>query len=79
MGCGCKGTDRPNRVNPPEVTSRRGYKTPFRIGIICSCGLMRTLPTGLKVDDIFQLVPCMRCGYAMKGLLTSTGVIEVLV
>ena len=78
MGCNC-GDKRPNLVTPPEVTSRHGYQTPFRIGIQCPCGLMRTLPVGLRIDDIFQLVPCMRCGFALKGILTKTGVMEVLV
>lgn len=51
---------------------------PSRLGINCHCGLFRMLPTGLNVDDTFALVPCPKCGYALRGKFVGEGVEEIL-
>lgn len=51
--------------------------TPIREGINCYCGLFRLIPTGLKVDDIFDLVPCPKCGTMFRGRYMEGGVEEV--
>lgn len=52
---------------------------PNRMMIACGgCGLMRLLPSGLKVDDEFTLVPCPKCFQALRGKFVGEGVQEIL-
>ncbi len=50
---------------------------PPRLGINCYCGLLRLIPTGLNVDDTFELCPCPRCGMSFKGKFKGDGVEEI--
>jgi len=46
--------------------------------ISCFCGLRRVLPDGLQVGDEFTLIPCPRCGNALKGRREAEGIREIL-
>jgi predicted RNA-binding Zn-ribbon protein involved in translation (DUF1610 family) len=60
-------------ANTPE-----GWPDP-RIAMNCpDCGLRRLLPTALKLQDIFELCPCPKCGNAFKGRFVGNGVEEIL-
>lgn len=50
------------KKNKPAVTPM-----PSRWLVVCTCGLSRTLPEGIKEGDEFQLVPCPRCGSGYNG------------
>lgn len=71
MSCGCKDkkTEAPAVVEPTPIK-------PDRLSINCYCGLMRLIPTGLKVNDTFELVPCPKCGTPFKGIFVDGGVYE---
>ena len=47
------------------------------LAIYCVCGLTRMIPTGLKIGDIFTLVPCIKCGNAFKGRFVGNGVEQI--
>lgn len=47
---------------------------PSFLAITCGCGLMRLLPDGIKVGDEVRLVPCLKCGSTLTGVLTPDGV-----
>ncbi len=52
---------------------------PARLSINCpGCGLMRLLPTGLNVNDVFELVPCPKCANAFRGQFVGNGVQETI-
>ena len=77
MGCNCGPSS--FIAKPTDVTSRQGHKSPYRLGINCFCGMLRTLPTGLNINEIFTLVPCPKCGMVIKGLLIEDGVLEITI
>jgi hypothetical protein len=50
-----------------------------RLSMNCpGCGLTRLLPTGLNVNDIFELVPCPKCANAFRGQFVGNGVQETI-
>ena len=50
----------PNPVPTPEQIAEDRHLTP------CFCGLWRTLPAGMKVGQVCQMLPCARCGAAPR-------------
>ncbi len=50
----------------------------MRLSIICSCGLQRLIPAGLKPGDEFTLVPCPKCNTPLRAKLTEDGVEEIV-
>lgn len=64
------------KAQEAKAVAPQDYPPP-RLAINCVCGLKRLIPTGLKLDDIFDLVPCPKCGMAFKGQFKGDEVQEV--
>jgi hypothetical protein len=70
MGCDC------NKKPAVAVPAPTPVKYD-RLSINCFCGISRLIPTGLKVNDTFDLVPCPKCGTPFRGVFVEGGVYEV--
>lgn len=79
-GCTQKAIERAEQMKLEAAAKAAEVKpvAPPREGINCYCGLFRLIPTGLNVNDTFELVPCPRCGTSFKGVRTEDGVREAV-
>lgn len=67
----CKGCAKNDIPVEPEVEN----VSPQRLAINCrGCGLMRLIPSGLQVGEVFELVICPKCGVGFKGKFVDGGV-----
>lgn len=53
-------------------------QNPTKLAINCICGLTRIIPRHLKFGEEFSLVPCPRCGVAMRYRFAEDGVHEII-
>lgn len=66
MSCGCK-----DPKPEPEQLSLPYRVQASRLTITCTCGITRLIPEEVQEGDIFQLIPCPRCGTPLRGRLVG--------
>jgi len=77
----CAGCDKKTLEKAAEALKAEEPKSypPPRLAMTCpGCGLKRLLPTGLNVNDTFELVPCPKCANTFKGQFVGNGVQELI-
>ena len=78
-GCDKKTLERASQAMKNESKIDPKPIPPPRLAMSChGCGLMRLLPSGLKVDDIFELVPCPKCNNGFRGKLHEDKIEELI-
>jgi len=73
----CKPCEEKKKAAAAAVEQSKPVVHPSRLAIHCYCGLTRLIPAGLKPDDIFELVPCPKCGTGFRGKFVGEGVEEL--